>query len=98
MSHIHHVSSPEGGARRGRNIRSIRSVMMNPLTAFVLEANTAIAPSTVASVPWPPPASSNDPTNEIAEMAFVSDISGVCNRPGTLVITVNPRNDASTKT
>ena len=39
-----------------------------------------------------------DPTTAIAEMAFVSDISGVCSRRETRAITPRPMKVASRKT
>ena len=40
----------------------------------------------------------SEPTSEMPEIAFVSDISGVCRSGGTRRITSNPRNVASMKT
>ena len=34
-----------------------------------------------------PPAATSEPTSEMPEMALVADISGVCSRAGTLVMT-----------
>ena len=36
---------------------------------------------------WSPPAATSEPTSEMPEMALVADISGVCSRAGTLVMT-----------
>ena len=44
-------------------------------------------PRTVAIAPRPAPARMSDPTSEMPEIAFVSDISGVCSSGGTRVIT-----------
>src|SRR5205823_2443523 len=81
------------------NIFSMRSVIRNPLTMFVTAAVIAMKPSTLLSVV----ASSLlmiriAPTTEIAEIAFVSDISGVCSSGETLRITSSPTKVASMKT
>jgi len=68
-------------------MRSIRSVITNPPTTFVVEHTTAINPSTVATVPCPDPAITIEPTREIPEIAFVADIKGVCSSGGTREMT-----------
>src|SRR5438128_10760136 len=86
------------GARspRRRNIFNMRSVIMKPPTTLMVDAMTAIVPSPVASSPRSAPASTNDPTRAIPEIALVSDMSGVCSNDGTRRITSKPRNVAST--
>src|SRR5262249_8980725 len=69
------------------NIRSIRSVMMNPPTTLMVAEITATKPRRVATCPSFAPAATSEPTSEMPEMAFVADISGVCSRGGTRVIT-----------
>ena len=56
----------------------MRSVIRNPLTMLVIDAATAIAPRIVVRSDSRSPAIRMDPTTAIAEMALVSDISGVC--------------------
>src|SRR6185436_19486103 len=80
------------------NIFSIRSVIRNPLTTLIVDAVTAIAPNTVDKVPRFDPRITSDPIKLIAEIAFVSDISGVCSKGDTRRITSNPRNVASINT
>ena len=85
------------------NILSIRSVSRKPLTIFVIEAKTATAPRIVGNAPpvpapVPAPASMIEPTTAIAEMALVSDISGVCKSRDTFRITSNPVNVANMNT
>src|SRR5690242_5830739 len=68
------------------NIFSIRSVIMNPPITLIDAEITAMKPSHVAiglSLLCPRPATTIAPTTEIAESAFVADISGVCSRGGT---------------
>src|SRR5690606_29206393 len=79
------------------NIFSMRSVMRKPLTMFVVDANTATAPSTVLIGSWSGPARMIAPTIAMAEMALVSDMSGVCSRRDTRRITSGPMNVASMK-
>src|SRR4051812_37538948 len=81
-----------------RNIFSMRSVMRNPLTMLVIEAATAIVPRSVVRSDSRSPAMRIDPTTAIAEIALVSDISGVCSRRDTFWITWKPTNVASMKT
>src|SRR5205085_1754149 len=81
------------------NIFSIRSVIRKPLTMFVTAAVMAMKPSTLLSVVASrEPVITIAPTTEIAEIALVSDISGVCNRGDTLRITSNPTKVASMNT
>src|SRR4030095_17019757 len=60
--------------------RSMRSVIRKPLTMLVIEAASAIAPSSVTSGGWSWPAITIEPTTAIAEIALVSDIRGVWSR------------------
>src|SRR6266550_3014563 len=46
-------------------------------TAFVMEANRAIAPRTRIILGYSAPVTAIDPTTAIAEIAFVSDMRGV---------------------
>src|ERR1041384_1151862 len=72
------------------NMRSIRSVITNPPTTFVVEQTTAMKPRTVATLLWcgpVPPAITIDPTSEMPEIAFVADIKGVCSSGGTREMT-----------
>src|SRR5262249_53027095 len=80
------------------NILSIRSVIRNPLTMFVSEATTAMAPRRRKRSGKLPPAMRMAPTIAMAEMALVSDISGVCSSRETRRITPRPMNVASTNT
>src|SRR6185436_6024896 len=59
------------------NIRSMRSVITNPPTTLVVEQTTATKPRIVATLLWPEPAITIDPTNEMPEIALVADIRGV---------------------
>src|SRR6201984_855105 len=65
------------------NIFSMRSVIRNPLTMLVVDANRATAPSTRMGVGKSAPVTTMEPTTAIAEIAFVSDISGVYRRRET---------------
>src|SRR5690606_36695862 len=80
------------------NIFSIRSVIRKPLTMFVIEAATAIVPRIVLAVVRCSPAMMIDATIAIAEIALVSDISGVCNSRATFWITWKPTKPASRNT
>src|SRR5262249_2098265 len=80
---------------RSLNILSMRSVIRNPETMLVTEANTAIAPSAVERLVFCSPAMMIEPTTAIAEIALVSDMSGVCRRRDTFWITWKPTNVAS---
>src|SRR5262245_47508135 len=84
--------------RRSRNIFSMRSVMRKPLTMLVTDAATATVPRIVLNVDFCSPAMMIEPTTAIAEMAFVSDISGVCSRRETFWMTWKPTNVASRNT
>jgi hypothetical protein len=53
---------------------------------MVAEA-TAIAPRSELRTPWLEPAATSEPTSEMPEIALVADISGVCSRGGTRVMT-----------
>jgi hypothetical protein len=59
------------------NILSMRSVMTNPPTTFVVAQTTAIKPSIVLTLLYCAPAVTMEPTSEIPEIAFVADINGV---------------------
>ena len=69
-----------------------------PLTRFVVDAKTAIAPSIVLTVAFASPARMMAPTTAMDEIALVSDISGVCSSRDTFWMTSNPRNVDSMKT
>src|SRR5207253_455842 len=62
------------------NIFSMRSVMRNPLTMLVMEANSAMAPRIRMVFGYSAPVTAMDPTTAIAEIALVSDMSGVYSR------------------
>src|SRR5262249_23399195 len=81
------------------NIFSIRSVIRNPLTILMVENVTATTPRTLLSVVAPPePVIRIAPPTQIAEMAFVRDINGVCSKGETRCTNSRPRNSASMKT
>src|SRR5262249_46580119 len=81
------------------NIFSIRSVIKKPLMILVIEAKSAIAPMMRIGIGWPsPPTTMIEPTTAIAEIALVSDMSGVCSSRDTRRITPRPMNVASMKT
>ena len=61
----------------------MRSVIRKPLTMLVIEAATAMVPRIVVKVVCCSPATMIEPTTAIAEIALVSDISGVCRRRET---------------
>ncbi len=65
---------------------------------LVIDAATATAPSTSDMVSFCSPVMMIEPTMAIAEMALVSDISGVCSRRETPRITSMPMKVASMKT
>ena len=65
---------------------------------LVIDANSATAPRTRIGVGWSAPATASEPTTAIAEMAFVSDISGVYSNRDTRRITPSPMNVARTNT
>src|SRR5215471_3541096 len=81
-----------------RNIFSMRSVMRKPDTMLVIDAATATVPRIVVMLESRSPAMINEPTTAIAEIAFVSDISGVCSSRETFWITWNPTKVASMNT
>src|SRR5262245_19177576 len=72
---------------RSLNILSMRSMLMNPPTTLILAEVTAMQPRNLLTSLYFPPAVRIEPTTEIAEMALVPDINGVCNRVGTREIT-----------
>src|SRR5215471_5574241 len=76
----------------------MRSVIRNPLTILVTAAVMAMNPSTSLSVDGLSLMIRIAPTTEIAEIALVSDINGVCSNGDTLRMTSNPTNVASMKT
>jgi len=80
------------------NICNMRSVTKNPPTTLIVAITIAITPKMLATVILPVPETNKAPNTEIPEMALEPDISGVCNVGGTLLMTSNPTNDASTKT
>src|SRR5262245_41611050 len=65
---------------------------------LTVDAKTATAPSVVVNVEWSSPAISSEPTIAIAEIALVSDISGVCSSRDTRRITSRPMNVDSINT
>src|SRR2546426_2086529 len=65
----------------------MRSVMRNPLTMLVMEANSAMAPRIRMAFGYSAPVTAMDPTTAIAEIALVSDMSGVYSRRDTRRIT-----------
>src|SRR5215470_11814833 len=83
---------------RRLNILSIRSVITNPPTTLAMEQATAMVPRIVESSLFAAPAMMMEPTKEMAEMALVSDISGVCSSGLTRRITSKPTKVASTNT
>src|SRR5437879_6926260 len=78
------------------NILSMRSVIMKPLTMFVIEANNATAPRIRMVSGWSAPVTTIEPTTAIADIAFVSDISGVWRSRQTRPIQPSPVNVART--
>ena len=73
------------------NMPSMRSVIKKPPTALVVEQVTAMAPSNVqiqpySKAPYSRPVTTSDPTSEIAAIALVADMSGVCRSGGTRVM------------
>src|SRR5438067_5558609 len=77
----------------------MRSVIRKPLTMLVTAAVIAINPSTLLSVvASPEPVITIAPTTEMAEIALVSDISGVCSSGDTLRMISRPTKVASMKT
>src|SRR5262245_9261964 len=85
------------GCRR-LNILSIRSVITNPPTTLAIEQATAMVPRIVERALFSAPAMMIEPTKEMAEMALVSDMSGVCSSGLTRRITSKPTKVASTNT
>src|SRR5262249_13512803 len=72
---------------RSLNILSIRSVIINPPTTFIIAEMPAIKSRNLLTSLSFPTAVRIEPTTEIAEMALVADINGVCKRGGTREIT-----------
>src|ERR1700691_5246705 len=80
------------------NMRSMRSVMKKPPTILLNEAATAMSPRMVESrVSWRP-AMMMAAITTIASSALVRDISGVCSRGETRLISSNPTNPARMNT
>src|SRR5712671_2318416 len=79
-----------GHLSRRLNIFSMRSVIRKPLTMLVVDAKTATAPRMVLRRVSCSPASRMAPTTAMAEMALVSDISGVCSSRDTRWMTIRP--------
>ena len=65
----------------------MRSVMPNPPTTLMVAVVTAIKPRMCATGERVAPASTSEPISEMPEMALVADISGVCSRGGTRLMT-----------
>src|SRR5438045_9297826 len=77
----------------------MRSVIRNPPTTLITAAVTAMKPRTrLSMLAFPAPATRIAPTTEIAEIALVSDISGVCSSGDTRRTNSKPRNAASMNT
>src|SRR4051794_37457042 len=77
----------------------MRSVIRNPPTTLMVAAVTATKPSTrLSRLAFSAPAMRIAPTTEMAEIALVSDISGVCSSGETRRTSSKPRNPASMKT
>src|SRR5215510_8997342 len=72
---------------RSLNILSILSVIINPPTTLIIAEMTAMNPRNLLTSLYFPPAVRIDPTTDIAEIAFVADIKGVCKSGGTREIT-----------
>src|SRR5262249_8359734 len=83
---------------RSLNILSMRSVIRKPLTMLVIEAATAIEPRIVLVAVSSSPAIRIEATIAIAEIALVSDISGVCRSLETFCTTEKPTKVESMKT
>ena len=69
------------------NMRSMRSVIMNPPTTLMVAAVTAMKPRTARAEPWCAPAATSEPTSEMPQMALVPLMSGVCSSGGTREMT-----------
>ncbi len=77
----------------------MRSVIRKPLTILVTAPVMAMKPSTLLRVVAPAaPVIRIAPTTQMADIALVSDISGVCSSGDTLRITSSPTKVASMKT
>ncbi len=76
----------------------MRSVIRKPLTIFVMEENSAIAPRMRMGSGCSEPVTMMEPTTAIAEIALVMDIRGVCNKRDTRPITPIPINVDNKKT
>jgi len=63
-----------------------------------MEANKAMAPRRVMYDGWSSPVITIEPTTAMAEIAFVSDISGVCSNRDTRLITPRPMKVANMNT
>ena len=76
----------------------MRSVIRKPATTLVAAHTTAINPRMVDTLPYCPPAATSAPTSDMPEIAFVADISGVCNSGGTFWMIWKPMKPARMKT
>ena len=63
-----------------------------------MEANKAMTPRRVMYDGWSSPVITIEPTTAMAEIAFVSDISGVCSNRDTRLITPMPMKVANMNT
>ena len=79
-------------------LEKARALDHTRMTMFVIDANSAIAPRMRIGIGKSEPVIRIDPTTEIAEIAFVSDINGVCSSRDTRPMTPRPMNVASTST
>jgi hypothetical protein len=75
----------------------MRSVMMKPPTTLIVAQVTAMNPRIVAAGVIRA-RHHGEPTSEMALIAFVADMRGVCRSAGTRVMVKNPTNPARTKT
>src|SRR6266478_3737852 len=81
------------------NILSNRSVIRKPATMLMVANMTAMMPRILLNRGEPPlPETRIAPTTEIAEIALVSDIRGVCRSGDTLRTSSRPSGTASTRT
>src|SRR5882672_4212069 len=81
------------------NILSIRSVIRNPATMLMVANATAMMPRILLTIGEPPlPETRIAPTTEIAEIALVNDIRGVCNRGDTRRTNSRPSGTPRTRT
>ena len=64
----------------------------------IIDAKSAMAPRMRISLGWSPPVTMIEPTTAMAEIALVSDMSGVCRRRETRAMTPMPMNVERTST